>query len=561
MAVPKLPVGIDSFEKIRLDECYYVDKSNIISRLLEKGNEITLFTRPRRFGKTLMMSMLEHFFDITKNSNELFKGLNISGNADLCRKWMNQYPVLFLTLKDVSGPDFESAYGLLQYIIAQECIDRSYLESSPVIDEARKEAFRRLKMQQGTQTDVIGSLDTLMRMLHSYYGKPVILLIDEYDVPLSKANDGGYYSQMLGILRSMLSLSLKTNPALKFAVVTGCLRIAKESIFTGTNNFAAYSVLDQEFSDCFGFTEAEAGKILQDTGFHSKKQQMKEWYNGYHFGKQEVYCPWDVLNYVSALQSNPDAEPKNYWENTSHNNIIRSFVDHTEWGIESKFEVLLNGGSITETITDNLTYDTLHTTEENLWSVLFMTGYLTTAENDASVSPRAALKIPNREIMSIFEKTVVQWFRDGLDISVKKELFDALWKGDAKKATDMISDLLFQTISYHDYHEDYYHAFIMGLFIGAGYPAESNREHGLGRTDITITDKRNRRAILIEAKKADSEADMKAKCKEAFDQIREKQYARDMLSGYREVLCYGMAFFRKSCLVEKMNEAESFSCK
>lgn len=392
-------------------------------------------------------------------------------------------------------------------------------------------------------------------MMHAVYGKKVILLIDEYDVPLAGASeknteDNAYYSSMLGIIRGMMSTSLKDNEFLEFAVITGCLHIAKESIFTGTNNFASFSVLDEDFSGYFGFSEEEVKKLLAAADRQDKAEVIKEWYNGYVFGSSYVYCPWDVMNYMSALKKRNDAKPKNYWKFTSHNGILLTFVERTDFDVTEKFETLLNGGTITQSISDELTYDTLHESEDNLWSVLLMAGYLTKADPEED-GECVSLKIPNKEIASIFEDTVVAYVQNTADTLELERLIHALWESDEEEASRIISDLLWYTISYNDYHEDYYHSFLAGIFVGRGYYVESNKEKGLGRPDILLKDKRNRRAIIIEAKKSKKEADMDKDCAEAIRQIAAEKYAEG-LYGYSQILCYGVAFFQKQAKVKKM---------
>ena len=378
--------------------------------------------------------------------------------------------------------------------------------------------------------------------------KPVILLIDEYDVPLDKAKQNGYYREMLDVIRSLLSNALKTNDNLKLAVVTGCLRISKESIFTGVNNFKSFSVLDEKFSTYFGFTENEVTELLKTADLENQIETARAWYDGYIFGSTAIYCPWDVVNYVSDAVYNKKTKPKNYWINTSGNGIIRSFVENSDFDIKGKFETLLNGGSFEQHITDNLTYDRMYDTEENLWSVLLMTGYLTKADPEEE-GDTVLLRLPNKEIAGIFEETVMRYFSDTLDTSAQKALMDMLWNGDEAGASQAISDLLWNTISYNDYHEDYYHAFLCGIFVGRGYGVESNKKRGLGRPDILLTDRRNRRALIIEAKKSVSEAAMEQDCRSALKQIDENQYA-EKLYGYRQVLRYGIAFYRKTALVK-----------
>ncbi len=390
-------------------------------------------------------------------------------------------------------------------------------------------------------------------MMNAVYGKKVILLIDEYDVPLAKASEkdtaeNHYYSRMLEVIKGIMSTALKDNEFLKFAVITGCLRIAKESIFTGTNNFASYSVLDEDFSEYFGFSDYEVEAILEAADRKDKAGIIKEWFDGYVFGDSFVYCPWDVINYLSALKKRKDAKPKNYWKNTSHNGILLTFVKRTDFKVKGKFEILMNGETIVQTITDELTYDTLHSSEDNLWSVLLMTGYITKADPEIE-GETVALKIPNREIASIFEDTVVRLFKETIDTDMQKRMMEAFWNKDAEEAGRALSELLWKTISYNDYHEDYYHAFLAGAFVGIGYEVESNKEKGLGRPDILLKDEDNRRAIIIEAKKSVKKADMDKDCDEALAQIADKKYAEG-LYGYEQILCYGIAFFQKQAKVK-----------
>lgn len=548
----KIPVGKEDFEEIRTAGSYYIDKSELIWELLEKmDNKVTLFTRPRRFGKTLMMSMMESFFDINRDSRGVFEGLSVMRHEDFCGRWMNQYPVLFLSFKDVDGESFEDAFNALKNMLADKCKMMTYLAESENVNSADVEIFNRIVYQQTDLADIKSSLKTLMRMMRMHFGKPVVLLIDEYDVPLAKASEKGYYSAMLDVIRGMFSLALKTNEFLKFAVITGCLRIAKESVFTGTNNFASYSVLDQRFSQYFGFVEEEVMQLLRVAGLEDRAETIRQWYDGYLFGNTELYCPWDVVNYVSNALAAPETAPKNYWKNTSHNGIIRTLVGREDFDVTEKFEILLNGGAITQTISDELTYDTLHASEDNLWSVLFMTGYLTKADKD-SAGDTVAVKIPNREIASIFQDTVVAYFEQTLDRSRQLELMRALWNGEEERASEVISDLLWETISYNDYHEDYYHAFLAGIFVGLSYAIESNKERGLGRPNILLKDRKNRRVLVIEAKRSEKKSDMEKDCQAGIQQIINGEYARN-LDGYTTVLCYGIAFFKKSALVRKMD--------
>ena len=546
-----VPVGISNFEKIRQDGYYYVDKTGLIKDMLKnKIPEVTLITRPRRFGKTLAMSMLASFFDIRRDSKKLFQGLNISKEQQLCNDWMNQYPTLFLSFKDVDGTIFENALGLLRFTIAELCKKHTYLIESDMVDQDDKETFRKLKSMGSNLPELQGSIIMLMNMMKAYYNKPVILLIDEYDVPIAKASSNGYYKEMLEVMKTMLSTALKDNEALKFAVVTGCLKIAKESVFTGTNNFVSDTISSERYNEYYGFTQKDVDQILQDSQIEEKASDIKEWYDGYRFGEFDVYCPWDVMNYLWDLTNNQNAKPVSYWKNTSDNAIIRSFIDYSGAAIKKKLEILISGGSIRQQIEENLTYDYLHSSEENLWSILYLTGYLTNAskqDTDGTIE----LKIPNKEIKEIFETTVKKWFEDNAKTIDRKELFDAVWTGNADILTKEIGTLLRMTISYHDYKEDFYHAFLAGIFAGAGYVVESNKEHGEGRSDIVIYDDHEGKVAIFEAKKSQNPEDMKLDCEKAIKQINEKKYANEFEDAYDEILCYGISFFKKRCLVKK----------
>lgn len=546
-----VPVGISNFEKIRQDGYYYVDKTGLIKDMLKnKIPEVTLITRPRRFGKTLAMSMLASFFDIRRDSKKLFQGLNISKEQQLCNDWMNQYPTLFLSFKDVDGTIFENALGLLQFTIAELCKKHTYLIESDGVDQDDKETFRKLKSMGSNLPELQGSIIMLMNMMKAYYNKPVILLIDEYDVPIAKASSNGYYKEMLEVMKAMLSTALKDNEALKFAVVTGCLKIAKESVFTGTNNFVSDTISSERYNEYYGFTQKDVDQILQDAQIEEKVSDIKEWYDGYRFGEFDVYCPWDVMNYLWDLTNNQNAKPVSYWKNTSDNAIIRSFIDYSGAAIKKKLEILISGGSIRQQIEENLTYDYLHSSEENLWSILYLTGYLTNA-SEQDTDGTIELKIPNKEIKEIFETTVKKWFEDNAKTIDRKELFDAVWTGNADILTKEIGTLLRMTISYHDYKEDFYHAFLAGIFAGAGYVVESNKEHGEGRSDIVIYDDYEGKVAIFEAKKSQNPEEMKLDCEKAIKQINEKMYANEFEDAYDEILCYGISFFKKRCLVKK----------
>lgn len=551
----RLPIGIEWFREIREKGSYYVDKTEAIKELFDEDFKVILITRPRRFGKTLFMDTLREFFDIRKDSRELFEGLEISKYPELCDKWMNQHPVLFLTLKDIAGGDFSGAYGMMKFVIASLCRDHTYLLNSEQVLREDKEIFERLSYQKGTTEDMQGALFTLMRMISAHFGKSVILLVDEYDVPLAKASDRGYYREMLDVIRVFLGMAWKSNPSMEFAIVTGCLRIAKESIFTGANNFVSNSVSNRRFGRYFGFTEKEVRELLEAAGLTEHLAEMKHWYDGYLFGENEVYCPWDVVNHVSMLKVDPQSKPANYWKDTSHNEIIRSFIDLPGIDVRGKLETLLAGGVIQERIVEDMTYDLANSSEENLWSILYLTGYLTQVRDGScpdgfqKEEGTTVLHVPNEEVKTIFEDTIAKWFQDTVTGMDRRELLEAWWGGDDRKLTELVTDILFDTISYYDYKEDYYHAFTAGLFVGAGYAVSSNKEQGTGRADIVVKDRSHRRALIIEIKHSKKESDMEKDCQEAIEQIRRRGYPRTDLKGYRTILCYGAAFFEKDCLV------------
>lgn len=544
-----IPVGISDFERIRELDYYYVDKTGLIKTLLRgEMDQVTLITRPRRFGKTMAMSMLNSFLDIRKDSRELFEGLEISKETAICERWMNQYPTLFLSFKDVDGSIFENAFNFLKYIVAEVCKQHMYLLDSDDVDKEDKLVYEKLKSGDASLIEIQSCILRITNMLESYYKKPVILLIDEYDVPIAKASSNGYYKEMLEIMKGMLSTALKDNSSLKFAVITGCLKIAKESIFTGTNNLVSDTISSTRYNEYYGFTQQDVDKLLADAGMEEKADLIKEWYDGYNFGEFEVYCPWDVMNYLRDLQNNIQARPVSYWKNTSDNAIIRSFIDYTGAAIRKKLETLIAGGSIRQKIEEDLTYDYLHSSEDNLWSILYLTGYLTKA-GECDAEGLVELRIPNKEIKEIFESTVRKWFEDSTRVMNRKALFDAVWNKDTDKLTKEISTLLRMTISYYDYREDFYHAFLAGIFAGAGYSVESNREHGEGRSDIVIYNDVTGQVAVFEAKYSRKLDDLERDCQKALDQIDTKMYAKEFEDTYDEVLCYGIAFYKKRCLV------------
>lgn len=550
-----IPVGISNFAEIRKNKYYYIDKTGLIEELLKTtATKVTLITRPRRFGKTLGMSMLENFFDIRKDSKLLFDGLEIADKQALCEKWMNQYPVMFLSLKSVDGNDFLTAYSQLAYEIGALYKEHDYLLESPVLGEEEKKLFWQIKERKTGKIEVMRSLQILSQLLNKHYKKEVILLIDEYDVPIAKATSNGYYKEMLEIMKGLMQ-ALKDNLSLRFAVITGCLKIAKESIFTGTNNFVSDTITDTRLNEYFGFVQSEVDQILKDAGFTDKADLVKKWYDGYRFGDFDVYCPWDVMCYLRDLVYKSEAKPASYWRNTSDNSIIRSFIDYAGSSITNKLETLMDGGYIIQKIDENLTYDYLHSSEDNLWSMLYLTGYLTQKKGieyrGELPEGTVALTIPNEEIRYIFETTISKWFDESAKKWNREALFDAVWSGDSESITREMSTLLRRTISYHDYREDFYHAFLSGIFTGAGYQVQSNKEHGEGRSDIVVCDSLNGRVAIFEAKRTKVLKDLETECDKALRQIDERMYAKDFEDAYDQVLCYGIAFFKKRCMVKR----------
>ena len=557
-----MPVGKSDFAKLRTAGDYYVDKTDLIRQITSSGAEVTLFTRPRRFGKSLNMSMLQHFFDIRENNKELFEGLAISKEKELCDNWMNKYPTILVSLKDVGSNSFEGAFKRLRTEISKlyERYDYLYKDNSK-LSELQERLFKKILMRESDEEDLKESLSLLTQLMYDHHEKHVVLLIDEYDVPMAKGDANGYYRDITDIMSVMLSKALKDNPYIKKAVMTGCLRIAEESIFTGLNNPSIKTIVDTDYDECFGFTNEDMNKLLTDTGLLDKQPVFKEWYDGYIFGNREVYCPWDVLNFVDALQSDPDTLPSNYWANTSGNDVVRRFLE-SDFDVSEEFETLLSGGYIEKSINPNITYGNLIKSEANLWSVLYMTGYLTilpgslpknTPGQTNNVKGKYELpfklRLPNKEIAVIFEQTIADWFKERIVGEDRTELFNAVWNGDADKLTVEISKFLGDTISYHDYKEDFYHAFLAGLMSGfKGVKVESNRETGAGRADVILKNPRMARVAVFEFKHAKTEKQMNSKCDEAVKQVAEREYTFP----FREetIYKYGISFYKKKCLVK-----------
>ena len=556
----KLPVGIDSFDKIRKNGFYYIDKSGLIEQLVQLGGEVTLFTRPRRFGKTLNMSMLRSFFE-TGTDASLFDGLYISGNKEICDEYMGKYPVIFLSLKDVDGLKYENAKYRIMELIGREAERYFFLGDSDRLSENEKEQYKTMiALQNGKysmdENVLTSSLRLLSHLLFQHYGEKTVILIDEYDVPLDKAFQNGYYQEMVSLIRGLFGMALKTNDSLQFAVLTGCLRISKESIFTGLNNFKVLSILDSRFDEQFGFTDQEVQKILDDYELSSHFKETKEWYDGYRFGKADIYCPWDVINYVEQLRYDPEAVPQDFWSNSSGNAIVRRFIDMADVSTKNEIERLIAGESIEKDVTPELTYDELDKSIENLWSVLFTTGYLT--HKGRTESGKYRLVIPNREVRNLFVKKIREWFSDvsRKDGQTLEQLCDAFVNKNVEKIEQIFGDYLWNTISIRDTavakekKENFYHGILLGLL---GYKStwliKSNAESGIGYSDILVEVPTNRTGIVIELQYAEG-GDMDAACEEAMRQIEEKGYiAKLKQDGMRNFIRYGIACFKKDCRV------------
>lgn len=556
----KLPVGIDSFEKIRKNEFYYIDKTKLIEQLVETGGEVTLFTRPRRFGKTLNMSMMKAFLE-TGADVSLFEGLYIAENKALCDEYMGKYPVIFLSLKSVEGLNFEAAKYRITELIGREAQRFDFLLESDNLSDDEKLQYKAITgMQNGKfsmDEDILGSsIQILSYLLCRHFGQKAVILIDEYDVPLDKAFENGYYREMASLIRGLFGMALKTNDSLAFAVLTGCLRITKESIFTGLNNFKVLSILDPRFDEQFGFTDYEVKKILEDYGLASHFEETKEWYDGYHFGKADIYCPWDVINYVDQLKYDQTAGPQDFWSNSSGNAIVRRFIDKADVKTKNEIERLIAGEAIEKEISPELTYDEVDKSIGNLWSVLFTTGYLT--DQGRTESGKYRLVIPNKEVRNLFIRKIREWFRDVArnDGKILEELCSAFIDKNPEKIEQIFGDYLWNTISIRDTavakekKENFYHGILLGLLgYKSSWLTKSNAESGTGYSDILIEVPDNRTGIIIELKYAE-DGDMDAACSKALRQIEEKDYiAKLKQDGMRNFIKYGIACFKKDCKV------------
>ena len=558
----KFPIGIDGFEKIRTNDFYYVDKTLFIRELLHNWGEVNLFTRPRRFGKSLNLSMLKSFFEIDSDPT-LFDGLEIVQERELCEKYMGKFPVISISLKSVDGQSFEAALAALRTVIGNEAGRFRFLRESDLLDDMDKMAYNRLiHVDMESAADyamsdftLVDSLKTLSRLLSRHYNQKVILLIDEYDVPLDKAFQAGYYDEMVSLIRNMLGNVLKTNEYLYFAVLTGCLRISKESIFTGLNNLKVHTISDVRYDEFFGFTDTDVDEVLKCYGLSSYKNVIRDWYDGYRFGNVDVYCPWDVLNYCDELLINPEAEPENYWANTSGNDLIRRLLKKADQTTRDEIEELINGSNIVKEIRQELTYRDVEDSIENIWSVLYSTGYLT--QRSRLPGRKMELALPNREVKELFINLVKDWFQEmTLADSEKINRFCAAFPAkDAAAIQDMLSDYLWDSISVRDtavrsdMKENFYHGMVLGLLRSQGnWLIRSNAETGEGYSDISVCTP-DRTGIVIELKYAD-DGNLEASCEEALKQIEDKKYAEGLKRrGMKKIIRYGIAFCKKDCMV------------
>lgn len=563
----KLPVGIDDFKKLRESHFYYVDKTRLIEQLLLNWSEVTLFTRPRRFGKTLNMSMLKSFFDIGTDK-ALFDGLYISGNKELCDEYMGKYPVIFLSLKGVEGLTYEEAFEAFVRIMGKEVNRVSFLADSDKLTQIEREQYKGLTIMKNgrlafDKEKLISSLQLLSQLLYKHYGKKVVILIDEYDVPLDKAFQNGYYNEMVSLIRGLFGQALKTNEFLQFAVLTGCLRISKESIFTGLNNFKVMSITDSRFDEQFGFTDEEVRKLLSDYGMDSHFDEVKEWYDGYHFGRADVYCPWDVINHADHLRDDSDAKPQTYWINSSGNSLVRRLINRADSSTKDEIERLIAGEAIEKVIRQDLTYDEIENSIDNIWSVLFTTGYLTKigeVKLPDSESYAYMLVIPNKEVREVFVLQIQEWFKAVVanDNDTMSLLSKAILDKDEAILARQLNIVMGRMISIldtkapDDMKENFYHGLLLGLLRGSNpdWLIKSNRESGDGFSDILIKPENPDLGIVIEVKYAKEFKGLDAACDAAMAQIKQKRYDEILRDeGRCDILAYGIAFCRKRCKV------------
>lgn len=557
-----IPIGHEDFKEIVTKNCYFVDKTLLIQEILESGAKTMLLTRPRRFGKTLNLSMLRRFFEDERtergekiDNGHLFDGFAISKRGAEIMGHQGQYPVINLSLKSAKQPNYEMAYGELKKRISEEFKRHQYVLDGGVSSEEEKRSYRLIMAKDEDQQLYLDALRFLSECLAKYHGKNVFILIDEYDVPLENAYFENFYDKMIAFIRSLFESALKTNPYLEQGVITGCLRISRESVFTGLNNLAVHSMISPYYSDRFGFTEGEVRALLDYYGLLEKYPELQKWYDGYLFGETEIYNPWSVLNYVKLAMADRTAFPRPYWSNTSSNGIIRELVENADEETKAELEVLMDGGVIEKPVHEEITYGDFYASKDNLWNFLFFTGYLKAGKQRLEGSEiYLELSIPNTEIQSVYQRSIVTWFDRRIKKIDRSALIKALEEGDCETAEDFLSQQLMDSISYFDYAEQYYHGFMTGLLSGAGnYSVSSNRESGAGRPDLILTERKFMgKAMVLELKIAEKFTDMEAKCEEALAQMETQQYARPLLDdGYRPILRYAICFFKKGCIVRK----------
>lgn len=550
----RIRASYDSFRELREDQAYYIDKTEVLQDyLVESFEKAMLFARPRRFGKTVTMTMIRDFLDIRQDSREIFEGLQIMQHPDTVRDFMNQYPVVFISLKEVFGKSFEDVLQNLRIAVSEMCESYRFLLKSEATGEASKYFLDTLLRRKGKQPDTEQALELLCRMCREHFGKPVFVLIDEYDVPMAKALDAPYYDRVRDMVEHMLSYVCKTNGNVRGVLLSGCLYTVKNSTYTGVNNIVPYNILTANFASAIGFTDGEVQKILADAGLEERYEDVKEWYDGYLFGREKMYCPWDVLRYVSSVQDGSYSEimgPKSYWLNTSETalDIIHGFLGKTG-DINESFEQLLAGNSIDCIVNENLTYHQIHESGDNIWSALLETGYLTkAASEEMELLP---LRIPNRSIRTVFRQEVWNYFKDKVDNTFVRDLMNALWAGETRRAEAALNQILEATLSfYHAYHEYSYHLILDGFFTGRGYRVLSETESGYGRTDLIVLDPARNRCLILELKHVQDKSAMTAALKEAQSQlIKEKYESRLIYEGYSTRLRYGLSFWDKCVMI------------
>ena len=553
----RLPVGVENFEQIMNDNYYYVDKTGLISELIRNGGLVNLFTRPRRFGKTLNMSMLEHFFSIEREQS-IFEGLEISKDTKLCEAYMGKYPVISISLKGINAATYEDAFDFAVRIMKKVARNVQFLLGSDALSDYDKLEYKELLNNNMSEAAFCGGLKILSELLEKHYGTKVVLLIDEYDVPLAKAFENGYYDQMIFLIRSLLEQALKTNNSLKFAVMTGCMRISKESIFTGLNNLKVLSITDERYDEYFGFTDTEVREMLKYYEIEDHYEEVKNWYDGYQFGSVEVYCPWDVLNYCDKLKDHGDSFPENYWINTSSNDAVRKFIQMSDnFKTKREIEKLLAGGEITKEIHQELTYPEMYQSLENVWSLLFMTGYLT--QRGRVDAKRYKLAIPNLEIRDIFQTQIMEYFKERVkkDGDMLSRFCDALKSGEETKVEEIFENYLKKTISIRDTFvrkaskENFYHGILLGILgVKEEWYVSSNQESGEGYSDILVETENSETVILIEVKYA-NDGNLDQACERALQQIEDKKYDEELReNGADKILKYGIACYMKRCKVK-----------